>query len=297
VLAYLWGNDGLPEEVRERFPRERDLDSNAKLRVVGSKLMLDAALGSRGAALLEPYSDAPDEIGLMRMGRADFALRVDEMARAGLQPATHAIGDAANRMVLDVYGARIAEDPAFRALRPRLEHAQIVSAADWPRADQLGVVLSMQPTHATSDMRWAEQRVGAQRVLGAYAWQRLTQVPAHMALGSDFPVESADPLLGLYAARTRTDRQGMPAGGWQPEQRLSAQDALAGFTQGAAYAVHEEAERGRLALGYHADLTVLSVDPIRCEPADLLSAKVLMTVVDGEIVFDARPPRLPGARH
>lgn len=285
VLAYLWGNDGLPAEVLETYPRARDRNPAAKVRVRGVKLMMDGALGSRGAALLEAYSDAPGELGLLRMEHEAFAARVNEMASAGLQPATHAIGDRANRIAIDVYAERLASDPAFAAMRPRIEHAQIVSRADWPRLDQLGIVLSMQPTHATSDMRWAEERVGPERVLGAYAWQRLTEEPRHMALGSDFPVEPADPLLGLYAARTRMDRGGNPEGGWQPDQRLSGQDALAGFTMGAAYAVGEEAERGQLGIGFRADMTILDVDPVTCAPEELLSAEVIMTVIDGVIVY------------
>jgi predicted amidohydrolase YtcJ len=284
VIAYLYGNSGLGAGVAERYPRPEDRDPRSKLRVLGSKLMMDGALGSRGAALLQPYADESEEVGLLRMSAEEFGARVDEVLAAGLQPATHAIGDRANRIVLDVYADRLARDASMRDLRPRIEHAQIVSQADWERFDELGVVASMQPTHATSDMRWAEARVGSERIAGAYAWRRLTADPRDLAFGSDFPVERSDPLLGLYAARTRQDTEGTPVGGWLPGQRLDAREAVAAFTQGAARAAREEGQRGRLEEGYFADLTVLDIDPVTCAPAELLEATVLMTVIDGEIV-------------
>jgi len=285
VLSYLWGNDGIAPEVAERFPRKRDFDVSSKLRVVGAKLMMDGALGSRGAALMEPYSDAPDETGLLRMSPEVFRQRVYEVVAAGLRPATHAIGDRANRIVLDVYVELLEATPELADLRPRVEHAQIVSQADWERFDAHGIVPSMQPTHATSDMRWAEDRVGPERVLGAYAWRRLSVDPTRLAFGSDFPVERSNPLEGLYAARTRQDAAGNPVGGWFPDQCLDGAEAVAAFTQGAAYAVHEEEWRGLLTEGHACDMTVLSVDPITCTPAALLDAEVLMTVVDGEVVY------------
>ncbi len=285
VASYLWANEGLAAFGRIRVER----DPARTLRVIGAKLMLDGALGSRGAALLEPYADAPNELGLSQLGPEVFAARLHEVVAAGLQPATHAIGDRANRQVLDAYarefGARADGDA-----RARVEHAQVVAPADWPRFAALGVVPSMQPTHATSDMRWAEARLGPERCAGAYAWRRLPGARAPLAFGSDFPVESPDPLLGLYAARTRQDAHGVPAGGWLPEQCLDGRAALAAFTTGAAYAAHEERRRGQLRPGFAADLTVLSVDPIRCEPRALLAARVLATVVDGQLVHSVLPP-------
>jgi predicted amidohydrolase YtcJ len=288
VASYLWANDGL-----ERFGRIRvrsDLD--AKLRVIGAKLMLDGALGSRGAALLEPYSDspgAPDERGLVQLTPAAYRERLREVVAAGLQPATHAIGDAANRMALEAYGEMLEANSRLRDLRPRIEHAQVVAPSDWPRFAALGVIPSVQPTHATSDMRWAEARLGAERVQSAYAWRRLAGPSAPLALGSDFPVESPRPLLGLYAARTRQDPAGEPPGGWLPDQKLTAAEALAGFTSGAAYAAHEAERRGRLLPGHAADLTLLSIDPLVCDPLQLLNARVLGTVIDGELVYSALP--------
>jgi hypothetical protein len=147
----------------------------------------------------------------------------------------------------------------------------------------------MQPTHATSDMRWAEARLGPERVAGAYAWRRLSGPRAPLALGSDFPVESPNPLLGLYAARTRQDARGEPPGGWLADQRLAGAEALAGFTSGAAFAAHEEARRGKLLPGFGADLTLLSVDPVTCDARALLDARVLATIVDGELVHSTLP--------
>ncbi len=300
VIGYLWANEG-PERTLSgaagaeivplgtggtRYPGPRDLDPGSRLRMLGAKLMVDGALGSRGAALLEPYADAPGESGLLQLTPEVFAERLRAVLEAGLQPATHAIGDRGNRLVLDAYERELARDPRLAALRPRVEHAQIVAREDWPRFEALGVVPSMQPTHATSDMRWAEARVGPERIAGGYAWKRLAGPHAPLACGSDFPVESTSPLLGLYAARTRTDERGEPPGGWLPDQALSGAEALAGFTSGAAYAAREEERRGKLLPGHAADITVLDVDPVRCEPSALLRARVLRTVIDGTIVYE-----------
>ncbi len=291
VISYLWGNSGLDAKTMARYPRPEDASPEGHLRIIGTKLMLDGALGSRGAALIEAYSDAPDEHGLMRMDLETFLTRARTLARAGLQPATHAIGDRANRMLLDAYATLRDEDPNFPALRPRIEHAQIVAAGDWPRFEELGVVASMQPTHATTDMRWAEARIGDERLKGAYAWRRLVEDPGWLAFGSDFPVESPDPIEGLYAARTRMDKQGLPEGGWLSDQALSGAEALRAFTRGAAFAAHEEETRGHLAVGCFADMTVLDTDPVLCEPAKLLEAKVLMTVIDGVVVHTSVPAK------
>jgi predicted amidohydrolase YtcJ len=298
VASYVWANEGVPERVAsERRARGSVVafddaafeDGAGKVRLVGAKLMIDGALGSRGAALLAPYVDAPSETGLLQMSPETYASRLHEVAALGLQPATHAIGDRGNRVVLDAYEREFA-DPALRErFRPRVEHAQVVAPEDWGRFEALGIVPSMQPTHATSDMRWAEARVGPERVKGAYAWRRLVGPHAPLACGSDFPVESPDPRLGLYAARTRQDAKGSPAGGWLADQCLDGRSALAGFTTGAAYAAHEERQRGKLLPGYAADVTVLSVDPVRCEPEALLTARVLATIVDGQVEYSAFP--------
>jgi predicted amidohydrolase YtcJ len=278
-IEYLSGPEGLGESSLE--------PERGRLSVVGVKLYADGALGSRGAALLEPYHDEPSQSGLTLMSREELVRAVDACAEHGLQPAVHAIGDRANREVLDVYEARIRRDPAFAGLRPRIEHAQVVAREDWPRFEALGVIASMQPTHATSDMPWAPQRLGPERVAGAYAWRALVADPSSLAFGSDFPVESPDPLEGLYAAITCRRPDGTPADGFRPDQRLSAREALAAFTWGAARACRQERVRGRLLPGYAADLTVLDVDPLRCEPDELLRARVLRTIVDGEVVHSA----------
>jgi hypothetical protein len=288
VRGYLWGNAGLPDEPFATLARDRRAPA-ARFRVAGVKLMIDGALGSRGAALLAPYADAHDEVGLLRMAPAELEALVARCAELGLQPAIHAIGDRGNRVVLDAYAAVAARDPGFLALRPRVEHAQVVAPADRARFAALPAIPSMQPRHATSDMRWAEARVGPERIEGAYAWRALASPAAPLAFGSDFPVEPSAPLLGLYAARTRQDERGAPPGGFQPEHRMSGAEALAGFTTGAAYAVGEEHERGRLLPGYFADLTVLAGDPVACAPAELLDMRVLATVIEGELVYDARP--------
>ncbi|HVE83938.1 MAG TPA: amidohydrolase family protein, partial [Myxococcales bacterium] len=169
----------------------------------------------------------------------------------------------------------------------RVEHAQVLRLEDIPRLAKAGLVASMQPTHATSDMPWAEQRLGHERAKGAYAWKSVLEAGAPLAFGSDFPIESPAPLWGLYAARTRQDANGKPEGGWFPEQRLSGEQALAAFTTGAAYASFAEGERGRLAPGMEADFTALSVDPVEAPPVEVRNGKVVATVVGGREVFRA----------
>ncbi len=298
VAAYLPGNSLL--RVNELYGLAALGDS--RFQVAGVKLMVDGALGSRGAWLLADYTDEPGHRGLQRFEDSELVRLVRLCAEAGLQPATHAIGDAAVRQVLDAYGVVAGELPSARGfregpvpllhrLRPRLEHAQVVAPGDWHRLAALGVIPSMQPTHATSDLRWAEDRLGAERARGAYAWRRLHSAAAPLAFGSDFPVERPDPLEGIYAAITRQDAEGNPEGGWLPDQRLSAAEAVGAFTSGAAFALREETTRGSLSVGYAFDGTVLDLDPFTLDSksaGQLLGAKVLLTLVDGEIVFDGR---------
>lgn len=289
IVAYLWGNGLQGARGLRDLPIQPD--ARDRFQLLGVKLMADGALGSRGAALLEPYHDAPHEQGLIRFDRSELLRLVRLCAKAGLQPATHAIGDAANRMVLDVYEQVAGEVPGLTALRPRIEHAQVLAISDLERLGQLGVIPSVQPTHATSDMRWAEQRLGPERVLGAYAWRRMQAPRAPLALGSDFPVESADPLLGLYAAVTRQDASGSPDGGWYADQCLSPAEAAAAFAWGAAYAAGQETRRGRLLPGYACDMSVFDRDVIDIEPGkarSILEARCLLTVIDGQIEYDGR---------
>ncbi len=287
ICAYLWGNQFESAEDLEGLPLEPD--PVGRLQAKGVKLMADGALGSRGAALLAPYTDAPSEQGLMRFDRRELLRLVRLCARAGMQPATHAIGDAANRMVLDVYEQVITEQPEFSALRPRIEHAQVVALSDLTRLGALGVIPSVQPTHCTSDMRWAEDRLGPERVLGAYAWRSLEAPLAPLALGSDFPVESPDPLLGLYAAVTRQDASGHPSEGWYPAQRIEPAAAAEGFAWNAAFAVSQDRTHGRLEPGYACDVSVFDTDVVQPgDPAEILGAKCLLTVIDGVVEYDAR---------
>ncbi|MGH8085747.1 MAG: amidohydrolase [Lysobacter sp.] len=253
-----------------------------QMRVV--KLYIDGALGSRGAAMIEDYSDDAGNRGLLLMSPEQM---VDVAARAkdcGVQVATHAIGDRGNRVVLDAY-EQVLGDDSTSDHRWRIEHAQILTEADIPRFARLGVIASMQPTHATSDMPWAADRVGPQRIQWAYAWRKLRDAGGRLALGSDFPVESVDPRLGLYAAATRADAHGLPAGGWLPQEKLTAWESLRGFTRDAAWAGFAEDEVGSLAVGRRADFVVLGQDPLAIDPAQLDELDVLATYVDGEAVY------------
>ncbi|MBL8949428.1 MAG: amidohydrolase [Myxococcaceae bacterium] len=251
------------------------------------KLLADGALGSRGAALFQPYSDAPGETGLMLLKRELLQQRAEAFSNAGFQVAIHAIGDKANAETFELL------EKLPKTGRHRIEHAQVLREEDVGRFAKSGIIASVQPTHATSDMGWAEARLGAARAKYAYAFKSLLDTKANVAFGSDFPVERPDPLLGLFAARTRTDASGQPAGGWHPEQKLTPEEALAGFTSGAAYAEFAEDRRGVLREGYDADFVALSVDPVEDPPEALLGAKVLVTVVDGIDVWRDPSVRQP----
>ncbi|HEX5693444.1 MAG TPA: amidohydrolase [Arenimonas sp.] len=257
-----------------------------RLTMRGVKFYVDGALGSRGAALIEDYSDEPGHRGLLVTEPAAYAAGVAKARDCGIQPASHAIGDRGNRIVLDTY-AQVLGNDAGGDHRWRVEHAQVVHRNDLPRFASLNVIASMQPTHATSDMPWAEARIGRERLYGAYAWQRLRALGVPLALGSDFPVESVDPRLGLYSAVTRQDLEGQPSGGWLPGQKLSPEQALHGFTAGAAFASFDENRVGRLAPGFHADFVVLGADPLAVDPKNLPEMKVVSTWVDGKPVYTA----------
>lgn len=283
VVAYLSGNAGLSKEMLAQYPwRSARRDG---LDIIGVKLLADGALGSRGAALLADYSDAPGERGALLLKEDRLTLLVHEAWLAGLQPAIHAIGDRANRLVLDVYERMVQVDENFSALRPRVEHAQVVSPRDWPRFPSLGVIPSMQPVHAASDMAWASARLGTERSRGAYAWRQLAGGVAPLAFGSDFPVESPNPLQGIAAARTRRDLDGRERAGFEVDDALDGEAALLGFTYGAAYACRQEERRGRLMPGFAADLTVLKLDPVEAPPELLARSRATLTVIDGEVVY------------
>jgi len=257
-----------------------------RVRMAGVKFYADGALGSRGAALKAPYSDDHGNHGLLVTPPDKLLDGMHKARRCGVQAATHAIGDRGNRQVLDDYAAVLGE-AARSDHRWRIEHAQIVSVEDIPRFERLHLTASMQPTHATSDMPWAEARVGPERLAGAYAWRRFLQAGVRLALGSDFPVESVDPRLGLYAAVTRQDLEGEPPGGWLPDQKLTPAEALRGFTADAAWAGFMENEVGRLAPGLRADFVLLDADPLAVSARQLPGIKVLSTWIDGVRVYDA----------
>lgn len=247
----------------------------------------DGALGSRGAVLLEPYADRPGWKGLLLTPRAELQRLAQLCADHGMQLCVHAIGDAANRTVLDVYAAtRFAGERA--AARFRIEHAQIVDPADVPRFRELAVLPSMQPTHLTSDMPWATARLGSERVQHAYAWKAFHALSLPVAFGSDFPVESVDPRLGLFAAvTTRSLATGAGDAPLRPDQQLDRATALRGFTVDAAYARFAEAELGAIAPGKLADLTVFDRNLLTCSDDELRTAKVLYTIVGGRVVYRA----------
>jgi predicted amidohydrolase YtcJ len=259
----------------------RGVYKGALLELRAVKLLADGALGSRGAALHTPYADEPTSTGLLLLSPEDLAARAKAFDERGFQVAVHAIGDRANTLVIDVLSA------LDKTHRHRVEHVQVLRGDDVARLAQAGLVASMQPTHATSDMPWAEARVGKERLSFAYAWRAVLDAKVPLAFGSDFPVEHPNPLWGLYAARTRQDHQGQPPGGWTPSQKLTGSEALQAFTSGAAFASFAEAQRGRLSPGFDADFVVLPVDPVDGEARALLDAKVLMTVVRGIDVYRA----------
>lgn len=295
----------IPSNVALKYMSENEPIDHPVVTVRGCKLYMDGAMGSRGAWLFTPYADRPTGpegepyVGLAVSDPA-FIEAVSKLAlERGFQVATHAIGDRANREVLDAY-QRAAETRApgsvtelgelgslryLAEARFRIEHAQLLSPRDIPRFASLGVIASMQPTHCTSDMRWVDDRVGPDRSKGAYAWRSLQRAGARIAGGSDFPVESHNPFLGIYAAVTRQNLDGEPAGGWHPRERLSRMDALRSMTIDAAYASFHEGTRGSLSPGKFADLIVLDRDVLTCAPADIPGTRVLMTMVGGEFVF------------
>jgi len=290
VASYVHANDFDSPQDYAGLRRTGGFDEVYK--VVGVKFMVDGALGSRGAALVDDYSDAPGNKGLARFDLARLSRQVVMAAEAGLQPATHAIGDRANRLALDAYDRAAQQVDGFAGLRPRIEHAQVVAPNDFARFGELGVLPSMQPTHATSDMRWVVARIGVNRAVGSYAWQTMrASTPLPLAFGSDFPVESPNPLAGIHAVITRQDRDGAPEGGFYPLQRLSAAEAIAGFTSGVAFAIGEEERRGLLAPGCGADMTVVDVDLSTLTVGDAkraLEAKILMTIINGEVVYSSQ---------
>jgi hypothetical protein len=272
---------GAHDEAEKTLGGKPEIGSHFTRRAV--KLFADGALGSRGAALIDDYQDDKGNRGLDLIDAKRIVDLSRRAQRGGWQIAVHAIGDRANRMVLDAFEQALGHD--LGGARFRVEHAQVIAPDDLGRFARLGVIASMQPTHATSDMPWAEKRLGPARVRGAYAWRTLLASGARLAFGSDFPIEEANPLLGLYAAATRQDAGGRPRGGWLPAERLTAEEALRAFTAGAAYAAFEETERGVLRAGMSADLTIFDGDVLGRDAKALLRRNVVATMVAGRFVF------------
>ena len=250
-----------------------------RLRMGGVKIYSDGALGSRGAWLKRPYADKPDSSGLQFLSDQELRAKADEAARRGIQPAIHAIGDAANAQAIATYewlNQRYRGDRRWR-----IEHAQVVDPADIPRLSPAGIIASMQPVHQTSDRPMAEKRLGPDRLTGAYAWQSIRRAGGRLAFGSDFPVESPDPFPGLSAATSRQDMQGLPPGGWVPAERLSFAQALNAFTRDAAYASYAEGKIGALEPGAWADFILIDRDPTRIDAQQLARTQVLETWIAG----------------
>ena len=266
-------------EYRERGAP--DSIGDGRLTVGAIKLWLDGALGSRGAALHAPYRDDPANRGLVLVPPEEVERITREAAGRGFQVWVHAIGDRANTLALDVFEKVLADSGPRTKLR--VEHAQILAPADIPRFARLGVVPSMQPTHCTSDMRWAEDRLGPERLEGAYAWRSVLDSGAYIAGGSDFPVEDANPLHGIHAAVTRRPREGADPG-WQPRQRMTREEAVRSFTTWNARSIGREADHGSLEPGRRADLVALSDDVFTCAEEQIPRITPTLTMVDGEVV-------------
>ena len=270
------------------FFQKYKIDSygNDFLRVKSIKLYIDGALGSRGAALFEPYSDDPENSGLL-VTENSHILEVCKAALAsGFQVCTHAIGDRAIRTALNIYEEALQENPK-NDHRFRIEHSQILNFDDIPRYKQLGVIPAMQPQHAVSDMPWTEDRIGPERVKGAYAFRSFLESGVIIPCGSDFPVEIPNPLFGIHNAVTRQDENGYPEGGWLPEQKMTIVEAIKGYTIWAAYAAFQEDILGSIEVGKLADFTILDHDILTIKPKDILNTKPIYTIVGGEIRYQA----------
>jgi predicted amidohydrolase YtcJ len=277
VYAMIGGAGDLWQRYLKSGPETRD-----HLTVRAIKLVADGAMGSRGAAFWQPYSDDPGNTGLLILSKEQIEKVARDAIAGGFQVATHAIGDKANRTVLDAYAGALGPNNDKRF---RIEHAQVVSLPDFALFSKYNVIASIQSTHATSDMRWAKDRLGPDRLNGAWAPQRFLKAGARITNGSDFPVESTNPLWGFYAAVTRQDHQGQPPGGFMPDQKLSRERALESWTKDGAYAAFEDKQKGSLESGKLADFVMLSQDIMKVPDNKLLDTRVLMTVLGGQVVY------------
>jgi predicted amidohydrolase YtcJ len=281
VYAMLGGNSRTFQNYFESAPLVGAGDGFLSIRSI--KLGIDGALGSRGAALDADYSDEAGNRGLITLNPEEIRAIAAQAAAKGYQVAVHAIGDRGNRLALDALEAALKTEPG-KDHRFRVEHAQILHVQDIPRFKALGILPSMQPTHCTSDMPWAVDRLGQERLAGAYAWRKLLQTGAIIPAGSDFPVESENPFLGLYAAVTRQDLAGKPEGGWRPEEKLTREEALRAFTLHAAYASFDEKLIGSITPGKRADMVILAGNLMKVPASDLAKMKPEGVLVDGKVV-------------
>jgi hypothetical protein len=287
-----------PESAERLFASGARNAAGGRVVTRGIKFYVDGALGSRGAALFEPYTDAPHTRGLVQLTPEQIAPVYERALRQGIQVTTHAIGDRGNSLVLDWYAQAMSRVPAtqrpVRDTRWRIEHAQVVRPSEIGRFKAQGVIASMQPSHAIGDLHFAPARLGEARLDGAYAWRSLLRSGAHLVGGSDAPVERGDPLIEFYAAVARKDLKGFTGPGWHPEQALDRPTALKLFTAWPAYAAFAERELGTIAVGKRADLTVFDIDLMRAPEAQIPKGRALLTIVDGRIAHrDAawRPAR------
>jgi predicted amidohydrolase YtcJ len=277
------------ELIRRWIEKGPDTDNDSMLVTRAVKAYYDGALGSRGARLLYDYEDQPGHRGVSGDGYGfDQALNAAAM-KAGFQVAIHAIGDAGNREALDILEAVFEEDPSTRSNRHRIEHAQVIAPEDIPRLGQLGIIASMEPPHAMEDKTWAEDRLGPERILGAYAWRSLRESGADITFNSDNPGSDHSIFYGLHSAITRQDKNLEPEGGWYAEQKLSSEESVRAYTNWAAYASFRENDTGIIEVGRWADLTVMDIDPFVLadeSPSGILDGRILMTIVNGDIVYE-----------
>jgi predicted amidohydrolase YtcJ len=290
IYNAVYGPGADAQWLLQEGPTLNGYDSRFTQRTI--KVVFDGALGSRGAALLKPYGDAPNTSGFFTTKESDLRPLLEEALRRGIQIQTHAIGDRANRAVLDLYEQAFngvpLEQRKVREPRWRVEHAQVLNAKDIPRFAKLHVIPSMQPSHAISDLFFAPSRLGKDRLTGAYAWQSLIKSRAIIAGGSDAPVERGEPMIEFYAAVARKSVKGFSGDGWHPEQAVSREHALKMFTAWPAYAAFEEKDKGSIEVGKLADLTVLSKDIMKIPAPEILKTTCAMTVIGGEVVFEAK---------
>lgn len=267
--------------------RRRGGTTDPWLKTGALKGVTDGTLGSRTAAMLAPYADDSSTTGILRIEPDRLTQLAIERDKAGFQIGLHAIGDRANRVSLDAFAAARAAN-GKRDARHKIEHAQVVAPEDFKRFADLNVIASMQPCHETTDMRWAETRVGPERSRGAYAWKSMMKHGVHLAFGTDYAVEPLDPMIGLYACVTRELAGGGPTGGWVPQEKITIDECIRGYTWGSAYAEFEEKNKGQIAVGKLADIVVLSADVTKIPPPAILKTRAEMTIVGGRIVYEKK---------